>query len=118
MEREATISVGGTSYEAEIATISGAHLGFEDRGIFTAYLTFEGAGWGQSESGRSWDGEGLKRYIKGILKTLGVDDWLEVTGKDVFVLRKSALGPILGIAHPIEDRYLIFSEAAEPKSSD
>lgn len=115
MERKITITIEGKDYQADLATISKSFIGFEDHGIFTAYLTFRCQSWQQSESARLWSGDQLKRYLETVLKTLGVNGWSEVEGQEVLVLREDYLGPILGFAHRSEDRYFFFeSIIAEP----
>lgn len=113
MERKTIVEIDGKSYEADYATISDAFIGFEDHGIFTAYLSFRGQSWAQGESARSWSGPKLKLYLQTVLKTLGADGWSKVTGQEVLVLRESYFGPILGFAHRTEDRYMLFEAIAE-----
>lgn len=108
MERRTTVTIAGKDYEADLATISKSFIGFEDHGIFTAYLTFRGQSWQQSEPARLWSGDQLKRYLETVLKTLGANDWSKVEGQEVFVLKEDYLGPILGFAHRSEDRYFFF----------
>lgn len=108
MERRTTVEISGESYEAEYATISKAFIGFEDHGAFTAYLSFQGKSWSQSEAPRLWSPAQLDSYLQTVLKTLGVDDWSKVVGQEVLVLKRDYLGLILGFAHRTEDRYMFF----------
>lgn len=112
MERKTTIEIDGVAYEAEYATIERAYLGWEDRGQFTAYLSFTGPGWAQSENAHSWTGPQLKRYIEAVLKTLGIESWDGVAKQEAIVLRRSPLGSAEGFAHRSEDRYMLFDAIA------
>lgn len=115
MERRTTVTIDGKDYEADLATISKSFIGFEDHGIFTAYLSFRASAWEQSEPARIWSADQLKRYLETVLKTLGVNDWSRVQGQEVLVLRENYFGPILGFAHRSEARYFLFeSLVAEP----
>jgi hypothetical protein len=112
MQRKTTITIAGNEYEAQVGTISKAVLGFEDHGVFTAYLVFEGVGWGQAEPARAWGGPALKLYITKVLATLNVRDWSQVQGKVAFVLRDPG-GIIVGFAHQTEDRAMFFQQVAD-----
>jgi hypothetical protein len=103
-----TIGIGSKVYDAELATVDRAMLGFEDHNIFTAYLIFKGPNWGQGEPARAWGPEALTLYLKTVLDVVGVRDWSEVKGKDVIVLRENRM--IVGIAHRNEDKHLIFED--------
>lgn len=119
MQRKTTIEIGGEEYEAVFGKIAKAHLGWEDHGIFTAYLTFEGPSWGQGEPARAWSAFHLKIYLDTVMKTLGVRDWSEVSGQEVFVLRKG--GIVVGFAHRTEQKYMLFQQVAditEPATSE
>lgn len=118
MERKTTVEIDGKSYEADYATISDAFIGFEDHGIFTAYLNFRGQSWTQGESARSWSAPKLKLYLQTVMKTLGVNDWSKVAGQEVLVLKEGYLGPILGFAHRTEDRYMLFEAIADDPATD
>lgn len=109
MDRSTTITVDGVAYEADPATIEQSFIGFEDHGIFTAYLSFAGEAWIQSETARAWTPAQLQSYIQAVIRTLGVQSWEEVASQEVLVLRSSPLGGIEGIAHRYEDRALVFS---------
>jgi len=91
----------GTDYTGQIMRVSYTRLGYEDHGIFTASLGVEGDGIGTSVGGfvldrpeKDSNGKFLGRvgteyghdYIIQILKTVGVESWENLVGKDIIVL--------------------------------
>jgi len=129
--RNPVIDIDGIEYEMEIANIEGTHLGFEDHGIFTAFLHLGGPSWGQAIGGLAFDApepESSPRYKFGthrrgrsagmdmiirICETVGVDRWEHVYRKKVYALRGDPLGRIVGIANldAPERKYLILEDA-------
>ena len=77
--------------ERTLARIKKASLFIEDPGILTSYLNLEYAEperkigeQGQSFGGYWLCGEYAFRWINGVMKCLGVEDWSKVAGKYVF----------------------------------
>jgi hypothetical protein len=81
----------------EIAKVRHTTLGYEDHGIFTAWIHFDMKGGGQGFGGHVLRGEWGMQYLQRILSACGVDSWEKLPGRTVFVLRKTTLGPIIGI---------------------
>lgn len=117
-DRQLTITHNGTEYSGKIGRIAATHLGPEGHGIFTAQLTVEGDGWGVGVGGYILKGDsgfGID-HISAIMKAVGVETWEKVRGNSVMVLFGAEAGfgnRAVGIAHPVEDRVLIFAEHAE-----
>lgn len=87
------------------AEITGTQLGFEDRGIFTFSVDLNYGGNGaQSFGGYALGKEYTNYVIKGILKTVGVDNWEDLKGKHVRVERER-LGKVLKIGNLLEDNW-------------
>jgi hypothetical protein len=98
----ATMTVGGERYLLIPALIERTHLGFEDHGIFTAWLTLDYGSSGQGAGmmcldqptprepggafGREGTAYGLDWIIRA-LETVGVSTWEEVRGKRVYALK-------------------------------
>lgn len=55
MSRTTTVEHGGTTYYGRVAAITSTHLGEEDHGILSAYLTCQGDGWSISVGGYALD---------------------------------------------------------------
>lgn len=79
--------------EEEIARIESTHLGFEDHGIFSITVRFEGDGWGQG-FGPIFFREDV---VKAILKACGTSTWEGLKGRVVFVLRDKPFDLIRGM---------------------
>ncbi|QTF70594.1 hypothetical protein [Arthrobacter woluwensis] len=101
--RTIRIETGGKTYGGQIGVIRRTSLGYGDHGVFTADLAVEWSGGGVSVGGlvldtRTHDAEhegrpitregtayGLDHLIW-ILRTVGVDRWEQLVGKEVIVL--------------------------------
>jgi len=70
-----------------LVKIERTHLGFEDHGMFTAilHMAWDGGGQGFGLHILS-EPEVLDRWIKGIMKTVGVSTWEDIAGKEVYML--------------------------------
>ena len=75
-----------------LAKIINTQLGFEDHGILTSFLTLEYAYPGEKMGGavQGFGGwaikeEGASVWIKGVLKSVGVDEWGKLVGEMVWV---------------------------------
>ena len=97
------------------ARINSTMLGIEDHGIFTAWLTLSGEGWGQGFGGYALDsydavlgrridsnGYGLE-FVRGVMRAVGVDSWEKLKGSLVRVEREDGL--IVGIGHIVDDMW-------------
>ena len=103
--RTIRIETGGKAYGGQIGVIRRTSLGYGDRGAFTADLSIEWSGGGVSVGGyvldtkqpgvdagggsRVRDREGTAfglDHIIWILRTVGVDRWEQLVGKEVIVL--------------------------------
>lgn len=126
MSRTITIEHGGTTYYGTIATINRTTLGYEDHGTMTAFLSCGWAGSGISVGGYSLDrydqsqdrriatAYGLDHIIT-ILRTVGVDTWESLAGREVIILfeHKNPLGrTAAGIAGLTNGKVMIFAEHA------
>lgn len=118
--RTITITHNGVAYNAQPVRITSTMLGFEDHGLFTAMLTCSGDGWGigigghnYGSSSRNPSGYGISQIME-ILHVVGVNEWEKFKGEQVLVLFPASDGEYsqraVGIAHPIEDRVLVFEE--------
>lgn len=100
MTRKIIIETGGKTYTGQIGTITKTTLGYQDHGILTADLLVEWPGGGVSvggfcldqprdrESGdytREGTAYGLDHIIW-ILRTVGVEKWEDLKGKQVIVV--------------------------------
>ena len=120
-------------YEAQIAKVESAFLGFEDHGIFTASLYFDLGGSGQGTpqpclcvppdtrgGDRHGSAVGLE-FIMRLLNACGVNEWKRLVGRTVYVLRETGdnYGFIKGIRPlPTEPgKEFIFSHLFEPDSN-
>ncbi|MBB1025250.1 MULTISPECIES: hypothetical protein [unclassified Dietzia] len=125
-----SIEIDGTSYEAQLATVSSTALGMNDRGLFTASITCTWEGGGISPTGdycldtpqRDEDGKFLGRvgtgrgmdYITRVLEVTGVSTWEKVTGRRLWVLFPQGAGGwgsrSVGIASVDSDEHLVFEQ--------
>ncbi|QIG58255.1 hypothetical protein SEA_SKOG_103 [Gordonia phage Skog] len=103
MAPEITIAHDGVPYRAKVMKITSTHLGYEDHGIFTAWLQCQGDGTGIGIGGVSLDtpvqvdhgthgytqrvGTALgMEWIIQIMATVGVRTWEELVGQRIYVL--------------------------------
>jgi len=123
----ATATISGKKYTLEPCYIESTSLGYEDHGIFTAYLHVSYGGVKQKIGGMIMD-KPVERYsserlgtayghdlIIRILDTVGVGGWEKLPGKNLYAL-KDERGHyyVAGIASwPSADKRLIFKEHAK-----
>ena len=69
--------------EIKNAVIEDTSLGFEDRGILTAFLYLNYGNSSQGFGGYSMTGQFCSEFIKNVLTTVGVENWEELTGKHI-----------------------------------
>lgn len=121
MERKTTIIIGTNEYDAELGTIHDTKLGREDHGIFAISVTIAFGGSFQGAGGFSLDvyvpelehrmaAAAGAQVIIDTVDTVGADSWETLAGRDVFALRKQGGGSIIGLAHPTEERYMIYED--------
>jgi hypothetical protein len=124
----------GKQYEADPATIRSTRLslGGDDHGIITAYVHVEGRGWGVGLGGycldapvKDADGKFIERvgtgygldHLAQFVKTVGVDTWEQLPGKQVLVLFDPAKGrwgySAVGVASYDGERIFDFKDHAE-----
>lgn len=128
MTRTITIESGGNAYGGQIGTIKSTRLGYQDHGILTADLAIEWPGGGVSVGGYSldtkkddsYDREGTAYgldHIIWIMRTVGVERWEDLVGKQVIVLfeGQSTWGArSVGIASTTDEKeVLVLKEHAE-----
>lgn len=129
MKRTTNIEYDGKTYTAEPMIIKSTYLGNgeDSRGILSTSLTCQGGSTGISVGGYAldaYDKEEKRRvgtafgldHVLEILRVVGVESWEKLVGQQVLVLFESGDGwgsTALGIAHPIEDRVLIFQDHAQ-----
>jgi hypothetical protein len=123
-------------FETEIAKAESTMLGVEDHGILTCMIHMKVGGGGQGAGGYAFDGPvkgtsledkyddgtysrrvgsafGME-FIRRLLLAFGVDEWEQIPGRTVFVLRNKgdSWGPIKGFRPlPTENGYeFVFSD--------
>lgn len=87
----------------ENAYIVDTFLGYEDQGIFTAVLTLQGDGWNQGFGSYSLGEDNANfTFISGVLNTLIIKSWEDVSGKLVRIKRDEQ-NSITSIGHPVKN---------------
>lgn len=121
MNRQTLITLDdGRKFEADLARIDRTELGFEDHGMFVFWLhcSWSGGSVGQGVGGfrlddnkEYYNGVGLE-LIKEVLRVVGVPSWEKLGYKQVLLLRSldDNSGDVAGIAHPIDNNYVIFRD--------
>lgn len=108
--------------KTENAVIADTFVGYEDHGIFTAYIQLRGSGWGQSFGGYSLDtyDEAEKKrvstalagdWITSVLNTLKLPNWERVKGQAVRI--QSDGTKIVAIGHLIDNLWFDPAELLE-----
>lgn len=114
MERKTTITIKGVDYEAQLARVKGTHLGYEDHGIFSVNIDFEGVSgsWGQGTGHRFADTPArLFPWVKMLTSFFSsFGKWEDIVGKECFVLRRSYGGAIVGLVSKVSDEALLFDD--------
>lgn len=89
------------------AKIESMSLGYEDHGIMTIMLTLDFGGSMQGFGGYGLDGaEDLQRWIKELLRVVGVERWEDLKGKYVRVEKEEDWnGRITQIGHFLENKW-------------
>ena|ERR1051326_2334923 len=101
------------------AKIKSTHLGYEDHGVFTAYLMLEWEGSGQGFGGYFLDRYDDKRdkrfgtekgmtFIMRVVDAVGVSAWEELKGK--YVRIKQDHNKIYGIGHITKSQWFMPEE--------
>jgi len=124
MKIETTLEHGGKKYTVILGQIERTNLGYEEHGIFTAWVHVKGDSWGQAFGGyvldtvkhnggiiREGSAYGLDVIIK-ILETVGVKQWENLIGSEVYLIQNSndPWGPVLGIAGKTSGEVFIFQD--------
>lgn len=113
------VTINGILYQADLATIGSTFLGYEDHGMGTAYLNFEGPGWIQSNLAviLSRRDEYIQRglaigfeFVLRVLDCVGCSNWESLVGKKVYALKCNTSHNIEGILSLDCERFLIFQE--------
>jgi len=81
------------------AKITGTMLGFEGHGIFTCFLYLDYGGISQGFGGYFLEHQ--KNMVQGILRTVGVESWEELSGK--FVRVESDRNKIIRLGNIVKD---------------
>lgn len=118
MNRKTMIEYNGVTYEADLARVKGTHLGYEDHGILSVNIDFEGLGgaWGQGTGHYFADTpEKMFPWVKAFIDFFG--QWESIPRRECFILRESYSGPIVGLASKSDDTVLIFAEVP-PKEGE
>jgi len=96
--------------------IETANLGFEDHGIFTLFLSFDGGGWGQGIPGICWGtqnspptGTGIS-FLMDLFTALEIMTFSELKGMIVRIRREEHRGMITGIGHPIKNKWVMLDD--------
>ena len=98
--------------ETKNAIIERTFLGFEDHGIFTAFITLNYGGGGQTFGGYSIGSE----FIEQVLKTLDLESWEELKGQKVRV--KAEHGKVHAIGHFLNDKWFNPAEFYEQRKKE
>jgi hypothetical protein len=104
----------------ENASIMKTHLGYEDHGLPTAYLTLElSTGGVQAFGGLNLTSDDeMKKFVTGVLNAVGVSSWEELPGRPVRVKHAGGpLGNIIGVGNIMKEKWYIPEEWLEEKSS-
>ncbi|AWN07796.1 hypothetical protein HOT31_gp126 [Microbacterium phage Hendrix] len=99
MSFETTVEVRGTKYFAELVRITRTHIGYEDHGIFSMNIDFEGlsGGWGQGLGHRFMtDPIVFHTWIQLIVDHFG--PWQDLKGKELYALYEKKNQEIVGLA--------------------
>jgi hypothetical protein len=75
----------------QIAKVTKTMLGFEDHGIFTAYVTLDYGGAAQSAGGFAFGGEFTDRWLRGVIGAFGVSRWEDIPGRTIYALIEDGL---------------------------
>ena len=100
----------------ENAVISATRLGIEDHGIFTAWVTIKGDGWGVSFGGYAFDQWSEVRgrrvgadygieFIAQLMAAVGVESWEKLPGTHVRAETEGAGGRCLRIGHILKNQW-------------
>lgn len=106
------MSVNNTVSNIENAKINGTFIGTEDHGIFSININFEGDGWSQG-TGHYFAAEGaVERWIKGVIKVVGVERWEDLPGKLVRIRRDGGglSGRIIAVGDIFKDNWFYFEK--------
>ena len=122
MEIETTLKYDGITYPVILGQIERTNLGYEEHGIFTAWVHVTGDSWGQGFGGYCLAGPskedtpegtayGLDVIIR-ILETVGVKQWENLIGRDVYLIQNSIdpWGAVLGIAGKNTSKVFFFND--------
>ena len=101
--------------DMENATIKEASIGFEDHGILTVTISFDGCGWAQGLGHYPMDQwcdkqktrvahPNLSAWVLGILRTLELSSWDQIAGSVVRV-RRGDDRSIVSMGHPVKDKW-------------
>lgn len=127
MNKTIFVTHNGVAYHGQIGKIKRTRLGQEDHDIFTALIDIDfgssgqGAGLLTLDTPYKPDPDDYRTERKGTafgldhimqtMKVVGVSSWEDLPGKHIVALREDErLGPIVGLAHPINDNVIIFKE--------
>ncbi|HWB38397.1 MAG TPA: hypothetical protein VHA75_20465 [Rugosimonospora sp.] len=132
-DRKIVITHEGVDYYGQVGVIKSTMFGYEDHGILTAYLHFNGDGWGVAVGGYCLDvpGEKLENvyptervgtaygldHLMALMAVVGVSRWEDLPGKQAIVLYTDPLpwgSAAVGIAHATDEkRVLILANHAQ-----
>lgn len=86
------------------ARIEDTKLGFEDRGILTCMIYLDyGDGGHQGFGGYALGKEYTDKWLRGLLKVIGVDNWEDLKGKHVRA--RIVGGKIIELGHLLKDEW-------------
>jgi hypothetical protein len=105
--------------DIENALILKTHLGYEDHGIPTGYITLElSTGGVQAFGGLNFrPAEEMSKFVIGVLDAVGVRSWEQLPGQHVRVRHKDGLmTTIVGIGNILQDKWYIPEALLEEKS--
>lgn len=91
------------------AQITSTRLGFEDHGILSAMIILEWDSSSQGFGGYSLEKQRMSIFVKGVLKTLEIDNWEDLKGK--YVRIKQNNNKIHEIGNIVKDKWFNPEEA-------
>lgn len=105
---KAEITLDGQEYNAEVGRAETLYLGIEDHGMFMLDIEFS-FGTSRQGLGRIPKDETLAKTIKDILYVFGVNEWSQIRGKSIYVLREKTGDLICGFVSLDGQRSFLFT---------
>jgi hypothetical protein len=88
------------------AKIADVQLGFEDHGILTSFVFWEGDGGGGGFGGLNLGGPGLSIWVEKVLRNFEVSDWSKLKGTFIRVRSNGIGSRTEEIGHILKDQWI------------